>query len=127
MSKNNYILVEAPTKEQLDQIRVGSLVKCNDWIKPLTVKAVSDNYFIMVKNHFGRPLYSICEKTPSVTAYNSIVAGFPTIGPDFWSFGKFDYFDQDDIEQCLKELESGETKLSGRRSIALRRIQYKNV
>lgn len=123
--KKEYIAIVRPTKEDLDKIKVGDLVKCNDWVKPLIVKGVSDNYFIMVRNHFGKPLYSICEKTPSAFSRNSIVESYPTIGTDFWIFGKFDYFNQEDIEQCLDELESGKTELSVRSSVALKVIQYK--
>ena len=124
--KKEYITVVRPLKEDLDKIKVGDLVKCNDWVKPLTVRAVSDNYFIMVRNHFGKPLYSICEKTPSQCNRNYIVESYPTIGTDHWVFGKFDYLDQDDIDQCLAELESGETELSVRSSCALKIIHYKH-
>lgn len=120
-----YIKLENPTKEDLDKIQVGDLVKCNRWKQPLQVKAVSENYFIMVRNHFGQPMYSICEKTPAKFSHNYIVEGYATIGMDFWIFGKFDYFNQNDIDQCLAELESRETELSVRHSIALRVIQYK--
>lgn len=122
--RKQYIVIAKPTKADLDKIQVGDNVKCNNWRQPLTVKAVSENYFIMVRNCFGKPLYSICEKTPCTITYNGMVEGYPTIGMDFWIFGKFDYFKQEDIEGCLKELESGETKLS-RTAIALTKIQYK--
>ena len=123
--KKEYITVVRPNKEDLDKIKVGDLVKCNEWGQPLTVKAVSDNYFIMVRNCFGKPLYSICDKTPSAFSRNSIVESYPTIGMDFWVFGKFDYFDQEDINQCIAELESGKTELSVRSSCALKIIHYK--
>ena len=121
-----YITIVRPTKEDLDKIKVGDLVKCNDWVKPLTVRAVSDNYFIMSRNHFGKPLYSICEKNPSTFSRNYIVESYPTIGTDFWVFGKFDYLDQEDINKCVAELESGETELSVRNSCALKIIHYKH-
>lgn len=121
----HYIAVTNPTKEDLDKIKVGDFVKCNYWKSPLRVKGVSENYFIMVRNCFGEPLYSICEKTPCKFTYNNLFEGFPSIGMDYWVFGKFDYFDQEDINQCLLELESGETKLSVRNSVALTFIQYR--
>lgn len=123
MSKQ-YIVIANPSKADLDKIQVGDKVKCNAWRQPLTVKAVSDNYFIMVRNCKGDAEYSICEKTPCRATYNGMLEGYPTIGMDFWIFGKFDYFKQDDREQCLKELESGETQLS-RTAMALKKIQYK--
>ncbi len=121
-----YITIVRPTKEDLDKIKVGDLVKCNDWVKPLTVRVVSDNFFIMSRNHFGKPLYSICEKTPSTFSRNCIAESYPTIGTDFWVFGKFDYLDQEDINQCITELESGKTELSVRNSCALKIIHYKH-
>ena len=37
------------TKEVLDSVKPGDLVKVNDWKKPLKVIAVSDNYFVMAR------------------------------------------------------------------------------
>ena len=37
------------TKEILDTVKVGDLIKINDWKKPMRVKAVSENYFVMTK------------------------------------------------------------------------------
>lgn len=121
----NYEIYKRPTKEVLDTIKVGDLIKCNDWKKPLSVKAVSENYFIMVRNHFGQPLYSICDKRPSDFSRNYIEYGKPTIGMDSWVFGRFDYFNQEDIDEAIKELESGETEMSVRNSVALEIIYIK--
>lgn len=38
---------------------------------------------------------------------------------DSWIFGKFDYNAQSDIDQCLSELNSGETELSRRNQVPL--------
>lgn len=124
---NSYLKFSNPSKEVLDQVKVGDLIKCNDWVKPLTVRAVSENYFVMSRNHFGKPLYSICEKKPADFSRNYIVEGYPTIGTDFWVFGKFDYLNQEDCEQAVKELESGETEMSVRNACMLKVIYIKRA
>ena len=53
---------EQVTKKLLDSIKFGDLVKVNDWKKPLRVKGVTNNYFAMTINQFGKTVYSICEK-----------------------------------------------------------------
>lgn len=63
--KKEYVHYTDITREILDTIKVGDLVKINDWTKPLRVKAVSENYFVMVSNLFGKPMYSV-SKSKSV-------------------------------------------------------------
>ena len=36
------------TKEILDNIKVGMLVKINDWKRPMKVVGISENYFCMM-------------------------------------------------------------------------------
>ena len=62
--KNGYEQHTTITKELLDGIKVGDLIKVNDWKKPLRVKGVSDNYFVMATKQFGDTIYSVCEKKP---------------------------------------------------------------
>lgn len=113
------------TKEVLDSIKIGDLVKCNDWKQPLTVKAVSENYFIMVRNAFSKPLYSICEKKPSSETRNYYTKGAFRIGTDAWVFGVYDYFEQKDCEKAIKDFETGKAELSVRRAVDLELIQIK--
>lgn len=124
---NSYLKFANPAKEVLDQVKVGDLIKCNDWTKPLTVRAVSENYFVMSRNHFGKPLYSICQKKPADFSRNYIVEGYPMIGTDAWVFGRFDYLNQEDCEEAVKELESGETEMSVRHSCMLKVIYIKRA
>lgn len=113
------------TKEILDSIKVGDLIKCNDWKQPLTVKAVSENYFIMTRNAFGKPLYSICEKKPSNGTRNFYTKGAFRIGTDNLIFGKYDYLKQEDCEKAIRDFEIGKTELSVRRAVDLKLIQIK--
>lgn len=115
------------TKELLDSIKVGDLIKCNNWKQPLKVKAVSENYFIMVKNLFGKALYSVCEKKPSSFSRNYFTAGSFRIGTDNWVFGKYNYLTQEGCDKAIKDFESGETELSVRRTCDLETIQIKRA
>lgn len=60
--KKEYVHYTDITREILDTIKVGDLVKINDWTKPLRVKAVSENYFVMVSNLFGKPMVDLLTK-----------------------------------------------------------------
>ena len=48
------------TKDVLDSIKVGDLIKINDWKRPMRVKAVTENYFVMAYKAFGAWVYSVC-------------------------------------------------------------------
>lgn len=60
--KKEYVHYTDITREILDTIKVGDLVKINDWTKPLRVKAVSENYFVMVSNLVGKPMVDLLTK-----------------------------------------------------------------
>lgn len=86
--KNGYEQHTTITKELLDGIKVGDLIKVNDWKKPLRVKGVSDNYFVMATKQFGDTIYSVCEKKPwGGIRYNAMVGGMFHVGRDSWTFG----------------------------------------
>lgn len=130
MSKQ-YIVHTEITKELLDSIQVGDLVKCNDWERPMRVKGVSDNYFVMARNLFGKTLYSICEKKPwGGIKHNRMTGGMFHIGTDHWVFGwggwdpdgGYDFDDEKKTALYLESLEQGVTELSHRTSVPLVRI-----
>ena len=125
--KKQYTHYHYPNKAILDTIKVGDLILCNEWKKPLRVQIVSENFFIMTQNLFGQCCYSIFDKRPSNFSRNSIREKFPTIGMDNYIFGKFDYFKPEDLKAAIKELESGEMELSVRRSCALINIAIKHM
>lgn len=86
--KKEYVHYTDITREILDTIKVGDLVKINDWTKPLRVKAVSENYFVMVSNLFGKPMYSVCSKLPwKGVRHNAMTGGMFHCGADNWIFG----------------------------------------
>lgn len=118
------------TKEILDTVVVGNLIKVNDWKKPMRVKGVSENYFVMVRNNFGQLRYSVCEKKPwGGIRHNQMVGGKFHCGVDNMIFGwiGFDYKfeDQEQINRYLQAFESDEIELSVRGTIPIQRLEVK--
>lgn len=123
------------TKEILDQIQIGDLIKINDWDKPLRVKGVSDNYFVMAQDlhDIEKPLeYSVFSKIPfQGIGYgrDRKIQGDYFCGPDFWLFGDIDFdykFDNpESIQKYLNKFETGEAEISMRNSVAVYSIQIK--
>ena len=113
------------TKEILDTIKVGDRIKVNSWKRPFTVRAVSENYFIMTVPFFDSYRYSICEKNKRGGRYN--VCYRPECGyyEDEFVCGPDDHFclhDYEDPKECeiaLKELEAGELEVSTRHGLGI--------
>jgi len=126
---SGYTIYEEITKEVLDGVKVGDLVKCNDWTVPYRVKGVSEHYFVMTRKQFGATYYSICEKKPwPGIRHNAMTGGMFHIGPDHWIFGwigGYDFDDQENMAEYLNSLEAGETAISERRGCPLTSIAIK--
>lgn len=96
---------EQVTKELLDSIKFGDLIKVNDWTKPLRVKGVIKDYFVMATKQFGKSVYSVCEKKRRVAGrYNRMMPNMFHVSRDAWVFGwinfeDFDFEDEDDSYQ----------------------------
>lgn len=121
---------EAVTKEVLDKIQVGNLIKINDWKRPMKVVGVSENYFCMIDKVFGKLYYSVCEKKPwSGIRYNEMRGGMFHCGTDNMIFGymDFDYeFDNEEqIKGYLDAFEREEIELSVRRSCPIWKLYVK--
>lgn len=118
------------TKEILNTIQNGDFIKCNDWKKPMKVVGVSENYFVMIQKMFGKIFYSICEKKPVQYGRNNFSAGSFRISPDHWLFGwhagKYEWDNEEWVKAYLDSFESGESKLSERRAVGIRRIAIKS-
>ena len=124
--KSEYKHYSVVDKEILDSIKVGDLVKINDWKRPLRVKAVSENFFVMAAPCFGKHLYSVCEKKP----FRNLGSDYPKYycSTDFFSWGHpltIDYenlyaFDNPKAnEEYLLSFETGETELSMRNAVMI--------
>lgn len=113
----------------LDSINTGDLIRVNDWKRPLKVKGVSDNYFVMEREVFGKPLYAVCEKKPwGGIRYNKMCGGIFHVGTDNMVFGTSLQFDDEQVyhfrndaitKEYLALFESGEQELSVRTSVPI--------
>lgn len=134
--KKEYAHYENVTREILDTIKVGDLVKVNNWKKPLRVKAVSDNYFVMAQKMFGNTCYSVCSKLPwDGVRYNSWVGGMFHCSTDSWVFGcplsceyenLYNFDDEEANQKYLQGFEDGENELSMRRGTAIYDLYVKS-
>lgn len=125
-----YVCYDEVTKEILDTIKVGNMVKINDWRKPMKVVGVSENYFCMIQNNFGELYYSVCEKKPwKGIRYNAMIGGRFHCGTDNMVFGYGDFgyrFDNEEqIREYLSAFERGEIELSQRTSVPISRLYIK--
>ena len=107
--KKQYVEYHNITKALLDNIRVGDLIMCNNWTVPLKVNAISENYFVMVRNLFGETEYSICQKTVPNWSRNYVSGTTPIIGLDNKLFNCIgDYKIPENARELLRQMEIGE-------------------
>ncbi len=95
--------------EKLNQISVGQKVYFEGEKLPYVAKAAGDRFVILTKpfNLKKTVLYTIIDYNKGVRGTNNCV------------FNVYDYKKQADIEECLKDLESGETEVSHRNCVPL--------
>jgi hypothetical protein len=135
--KKNYEHYNNVTREILDTIKVGDFIRVNNWKKPMRVKAVSDNYFVMIQNLFGNIYYSVCSKLPwDGVIHNSMRGGMFHCSTDNWIFGSALLIDYPDLykfeneeanQKYLQQFEDGESELSERRGIAIYDLYIKRA
>jgi hypothetical protein len=135
--KKNYEHYDNVTREILDTIKVGDFIRVNNWKKPMRVKAVSDNYFVMTQNLFGDIYYSVCSKLPwDGVIHNSMRGGMFHCSTDSWLFGSVLSIDYPDLykfeneeanQKYLQQFEDGESELSERRGIAIYDLYIKRA
>ncbi len=125
------------TRAILDAIKVGDLVKVNNWRSPMTVKAVSNNYFVMTQTARGKRYYSVCSKLPWASeeaVHNRMCGGMFHCSTDDRLFGSILIMDYPDLYQFeneeannkyLMQFETGEIELSERNGIAIHDLYVK--
>ena len=118
------------SKEILDIIKVGNLVKINTWKKPMRVVGVSENYFCMCRNAFGKIIYSVCEKKQwEGIRHNLMLGGMFHCGTDNMVFGypgfNYEFDDEEQIKDYLQAFETEEIELSVRSSVPIYRLYVK--
>lgn len=94
---------------KLHNYNVGDKIKFQSEKQRYKVIGTTDRYVVCMKpmNALRTYLYTIIDFVEKER------------GPDHWLWGKYFLTDEEDLQLCLKELESGECKLSPRRSIPL--------
>lgn len=133
----NYTHYTEITKDILDRIVVGDLVRVNDWKRPLRVKGVSENYFVMEREVFGKPLYSVCEKKLwDGIRYNAMRRGMFHVGTDDAVFGTsleimfpriYHFEDEAATKAYLEAFERGDHELSVRTSVPIYDLHIKRA
>lgn len=129
--KTDYKHYTEITKDILDSVKVGMLVKINNWKRPMKVVGVSENYFCMIQKVCGNVCYSVCEKKPwGGIRHNAMQGGMFHCGTDNMIFGYigFDYKfdDEEQIKEYLQAFESEEIELSVRNGIPIFDLYIKN-
>lgn len=124
-----YIHYHNPTREVFDTIKVGDLVKVNAWTKPMRVKAVSENYFVMTMRQFKNTYYSVCSKLPwHGVRHNEMTGGMFHCGPDDLIFGSplcisyenvYEFTDDEVSRQYLQAFEDEEAHISERKGVPI--------
>lgn len=141
MSKNNgykhfsIYVGDVDIFHALCTVKEGDLIRVNDWHQPMKVKCVSENYFVMTANRFGKIYYSVVSKKPwTGTRHNSMVGGMYHCGTDSWVFGSplqseceklYEFNDELYNKLYLDAFEKGECELSCRTSIAIFELYIK--
>lgn len=123
-----YETYEEITRDLLDTVKRGDLVKCNDWKRPLRVCAATKNYFVMATRAFGKVVYSVCEKKPSEYSCNNFTKGAFRIGRDNYIFGAPNGYEWETEIEALEYLagfENGDIELSQRAAVDLKKISIK--
>lgn len=127
---SNYIEYTEVTKEVLDSLQIGDLVKVNDWKKPMRIKGVSENYAVMVQKQFKDTYYSVIEKKPrSAGNHNAMCQGCFHCGKDDWIFGdpefRYNFDDAEAVASYLQTFEADIAHLSERNAIPILTLQVK--
>lgn len=130
-----YSVYEKPniTKELLNTIKVGDLIKINTWKKPMRVVGVSENYFIMRHKLFNDTYYSICEKNKRGYEHNMCYrpsSGFMAdefvCGHDD-HYGAYNYCNDEEVLRALDALEKGELGVTTRYGLGIYHIEIKGA
>jgi hypothetical protein len=127
------------TRDILDTIKVGDLVKVNNWRSPMAVKAVSNNYFVMTQTARGKHYYSVCSKLPwcaDGVVYNKMRGGMFHCSTDDRLFGSalqadyqelYQFENEEANNKYLMQFELGEVTLSERNGIAIYDLYVKAI
>lgn len=124
--KDNYLEYrdEDISRESLEKIRKGYLVKLNNWKVPFKVMSVSENYFVMIRKQFGKTRYSVCDKVNLIAGTDDRIFGYLPKGE--YDYEKISLYENEEfLNEYLESFEKGEIKISLRNRIKLTEVYYK--
>lgn len=138
---NKYKTYDEITKEVLDTVSVGDLIKINNKTKPMRVAGVSQNFFVMIEKLFGKIYYSVCEKITLPDNYfrNNMQGGKFHCGTDDTIFGyipknfdfstvvQYDFENSEWVKEYLQAFENEELEVSVRTGVAIKTIAIKKA
>jgi hypothetical protein len=99
--------------EDFKNLKVGDKVYFKKEKQGYIIKARNERYLIVVKVVFDKAKYSILDIEEGICSTNDLV------------FNSYDYRKQEDIEECLKDLEKGICRLSKRNEAEILKTTYK--
>ena len=124
MSRCIYREYDTVTSEVLDTVKLGDKVRINGWKMPLTVKGVSEHFFVMERNAFKKPLYSVVDKYRLFAGPDNCIFGHP-LGIVYNDLYRF--LDEKATREYLESFESGEVEVSQRRGVKIESIRIGEV
>lgn len=131
--ENSYTRYTEVTRAILETVKVGDWIKINDRKRPLNVKGVTENYFVMAQIVYGVTLYSVVSKRPwrfEGAKHNAMSGGMFHCGPDAWLFGykclEYDFENLEFVADYLNSFERGESEISERRGMPIQKIYIKS-
>ena len=124
MSRCIYKEYDVVTPEILDTVKVGDKVRINGWKMPLTVKGVSEHFFVMARNAFKKSIYSVVDKRYLFAGPDNCIFGHP-LGIDHSDLYQFS--DKAVTRDYLESFESGEVEVSQRRGVKIESIRIGEV
>lgn len=89
----------------LDELKVGDRIYVANEKRGYQIKARNNRYLICTKPHFKTCLYFIADTLEMVRGTNNLV------------FNPYDYCIQEDIDDCLDDLEKGKIEVSWRNRV----------
>ena len=126
---NGFVHYKDITRKILDTIKVGDEILVNNWTDPMTVKCVSENYFVMTCVKDEDTYYSVCSKKPwNGIKHNAMVGGMFHCGTDDWICGSplcisnenlYQFANMELSLKYLQEFEDEKCHVSERNGIAI--------
>ena len=91
-------------------LHVGDKVWFNEEARPYTIRACDERYLVCTKPY---------DLKPKTVQYTMVDLKENIRGTDGYAIGPYDYYEDEDCQAYLKELQTGESQISRRNRIEL--------